>query len=341
MRKLRIGIIGCGRVSACHFEAIARNADLLELAGVCDSDPANLSAAVALTGARGYVSSREMLAAERLDAVAVCTPNWLHFENAKEVLKAGASAIVEKPLALSYRHGKILFGMARKRGLGVFVIQQNRLNPTVQRVKGALERGEFGKIYMLASNVFWHRDERYYNGSAWHGSKKADGGAFVTQGSHYIDIMDWFAGAKAKSAYAIGGTRARTIETEDCGAAAIEWKNGIIGSISLSMLAYGGDYEGSITVQCEKGLVKIGGVALNKISDLRFEGNAAELFDSSYDVESVYGFGHTPYYRRIAESLLYGLPFLMGEEESLKSLRLLCGIAKSLDTGKPARFGWD
>ena len=338
MKKLRVGIAGCGRVSACHFEAIAKNADIMELAAACDPDPANLAAAVERTGARGYSSLREMLARESLDAASVCTPNWLHFENAREILASGAHAIVEKPLALSLGEGEKLFGIAGKKGLGVFLIQQNRLNPTVQRVKGALERGEFGRIYMMSANVFWHRDDGYYDRSAWHGRKKSDGGAFMTQGSHYVDIMDWLAGAEAESVYAIGATNARAIETEDCGSAAIEWKNGIISGINLSMLAYGGDYEGSITIQCERGLVKIGGVALNRIVDLKFGGNADQFLDSSYDVHSVYGFGHAPYYRKIAESILYGLPFLMSDGDTLKSLRLLCGITRSMESGKVVRF---
>ena len=338
MSKLRFGVAGCGRISRLHFDAIAANGDIIELVGVCDSDPANLRAAIEKTGVRGYASIKEMLNTESLDAVSVCTPNGLHFENAREVLMGGASAIVEKPLALSYTHGKNLFEIARKRNARVFVIQQNRLNPTVQRVRDAIVRGKFGKIYMISANVFWHRNMEYYAGSAWHGSKKADGGAFMTQGSHYTDIMDWFAGAEAKSAYAIGATAARGIETEDCGGALIEWSNGMIGTISLSMLASGGDYEGSITVQGEKGLAKIGGIALNKIAGARMEGGAEELEDASYDVESVYGFGHAPYYRRIAETMLYGLPFLMTDDEALKSLRLLCGIAKSIESRKAVRF---
>lgn len=338
MKKIKIGLIGCGRVSKCHFEAIKNNEEYIDFVGVCDRNADNLSRAVEETGAKGYSSLDEMIEKEELDAVSICTPNGYHYENAKKILEHNINVIIEKPLTLSYKEGKKLMDIANKKGLHIYLIHQNRFNPTIQCVKKALDEGCFGKIYMMTSNIFWHRSEDYYKNPSWHGSKSIDGGAFITQGSHYTDIMNWFAKSELKSIYAVGKTLEREIETEDCGSAIIEWKNGIIGNVNLSVLAYKENYEGSITILGEKGLVKIGGIALNKIIDWKFEKDVKNFCEVSYDVDSVYGYGHTPYYRSVAESLLNKKEFIISQKDAMQSLQLLCGIVKSMEKKKIIKY---
>ena len=331
MQKLRIGIVGCGRVSSCHFTAIENNPDTMKIGAVCDRNPTNLQKAHERTNANQYTSIDEMIKYEHLDCISICTPNGLHYENARKVLKAGINVIVEKPLTLSYIEGKKLIELAEKKNKKIFLIHQNRFNPTIQCVKKAINEGAFGKIYMMTSNIFWYRDDEYYKNPAWHGSKKIDGGAFITQASHYTDIINWFADSKLKSIYAMGKTRKRQIETEDCGST-------IIANVNLSVLTYNENYEGSITIIGEKGLVKIGGIALNKILDWKFEDNRKNFCDLSYDVESVYGFGHTPYYESIANTLIKNKPFIISNEDALDSLKLLCGIVDSMTKNKIIRY---
>ena len=338
MQKLRMGIIGCGRVSDCHFEAVKNNSDTMEMVAVCDINPTNLQKAQQKTGANPYTNIDDMLKFEKLDCVSICTPNGFHYENARKVLKAGMNVIVEKPLTLSLKEGKKLMSLAKRKGKHVFLIHQNRFNPTIQCVKKALDDGAFGKIYMITSNVFWYRDDDYYKNPAWHGSKKIDGGAFIAQASHYTDIMNWFAKSSLKSIYTLGKTRERKIETEDCGSAIIEWKNNIIGNVNLSVLTYNENYEGSITIIGEKGLVKVGGVALNQILEWKYEGDVKQFCEVSYDVDSVYGKGHTPYYESIAKTLLNGEPFLISEKDAISSLKMLCGIVDSMNKKKKINF---
>ena len=338
MKKLKIGVVGCGRISDCHFEAIKNNSNVMSLVAICDRNDDKLSSSVKKTGAKGYLNFDEMLDNEDLDAVSICTPNGYHFENAKKVLNHNMNVIIEKPLTLSFKEGKYLMKLAKKKGKHIFLIHQNRYNPTIQCVKRAIDEGAFGKIYMITSNIFWYRDESYYQNLSWHGSKKIDGGAFMTQGSHYTDIMNWFAGDKLKSVYAVGKTLELDIETEDCGSAIIGWKNGIIGNVNLSVLAYNENYEGSITILGQKGLVKIGGVALNKITDWKFNSDVKQFCDVSYDVDSVYGYGHTPYYKGVADTLQKDKPFIISDDDAMQSLQLLCSISKSMETKKKVKI---
>ncbi len=338
MKKLKIGLLGCGRISDYHFDAIKNNSEEIELVAICDINEKNLKSATKKTGAHPYSSLKEMIKNETLDCISICTPNGFHFENAKQILKSKINVIVEKPLTLSYSEGEKLFKLAKKVNKKIFLIHQNRLNPTIECVKNAIDSGMFGKIYMMTSNIFWHRDDDYYKNPSWHGSKKIDGGAFMTQASHYTDIMNWFSKSEIKSVYALGKTRERKIETEDCGSAVIEWKNDIIGNVNVSVLTYNENFEGSLTIIGQKGLVKIGGVALNKIIEWKFDKKIKNFCKTSYSTDSVYGFGHTPYYKSVADTLIKGKKFLISDTDALNSLKLLCTITSSMDKKKKIKF---
>lgn len=339
MSKLRIAIVGCGRIFDSHFTAIKNNSNTMELVAICDRNPTSLQKAHYKTNVNQYTNLDDMLKYEHLDCVSVCTPNGLHYENAKKILKSKINVIVEKPLTLNFKEGQKLIKLAKKFGKHVFLIHQNRFNPTIQCVKQAIDNNLFGHIYMMTSNVFWYRDANYYTSSSWHGSKKTDGGAFATQASHYTDIMNWFAGSKLKSIYAVGKTRKHKIETEDCGLAIIEWKNDIVANINLSVVTYNENYEGSLAIIGEKGFVKVGGVALNKIEDWKFEDDKQEFCNAtSYNTDSVYGNGHTPYYTSVANTILNNEPFLISDADALGSLQISCGIIKSMDTHKLIKY---
>ena len=110
-----MGVVGCGRISDCHFNAIKNNNNTMEIVAICDLNPTNLQKAQEKTGAKPYTNLDDMLKFENLDCVSVCTPNGYHYENAKKILRAGINVIIEKPLTLSYKDGKNLLIMQIQR----------------------------------------------------------------------------------------------------------------------------------------------------------------------------------------------------------------------------------
>ena len=82
----------------------------------------------------------------------------------------------------------------RDAGVKLFVVKQNRLNPTMQLLKAAVEGGRFGRVHMVNVNVFWTRPQSYYDQAKWRGTWEFDGGAFMNQASHYIDLLHWMIG---------------------------------------------------------------------------------------------------------------------------------------------------
>lgn len=335
-RKVKFALVGCGRIASNHFDSIAQHAARCELTDVCDTNPAALAAAVAKTGAKGHRSLSAMLSGSKADCIVLTTPSGLHPIQAAEAARAGFDVMTEKPMATRWSDGLAMVRACDEAGARLFVVKQNRRNRTLQLLKQAVEKGRFGRIYMVNVNVFWTRPQAYYDSAAWRGTWEFDGGAFMNQASHYVDLLDWIVGP-VESVMAYTGTLARDIEVEDTGVAALKWRNGAMGSINVTMLTYPKNLEGSITVLGEKGTVRIGGVAVNEIKHWEFADTDPmdhQLSEASYQTTSVYGFGHPLYYRNVIDTLLGEAAPEIDGREGLKSLELLIAMYMSARDGK-------
>ena len=244
--------------------------------------------------------------------------------------------MTEKPMATRWQEGLDMVRACDEAGVRLFVVKQNRCNPTLQLLKSAVAAGRFGRIYMATVNVFWSRPQAYYDSAAWRGTWEFDGGAFMNQASHYVDLLEWIIGP-VESVMAYTGTLARDIEVEDTGVAAIKWRSGAMGSINVTMLTYPKNLEGSITILGEKGSVVIGGMAVNEIKHWDFQDRHEmddRIADASYQTTSVYGHGHPLYYRNVLDVLQgRAMPETDGRE-GLKSLELLIGLYRSARDGQ-------
>jgi UDP-N-acetyl-2-amino-2-deoxyglucuronate dehydrogenase len=304
-RKIRLALVGCGRIANNHFGSIENHSDCVELVDVCDVNAEVLAQAVSRTKANGHASLADLLKTTTADLVVLTTPSGLHSEQAILVAASGLHVMTEKPMATRWHDGLRMVKACDKAGVRLFVVKQNRQNPTLQLLKKAVEQNRFGKIYSVAMNVFWTRPQVYYDSAKWRGTWEFDGGAFMNQASHYIDLLHWMIGP-VESVMAYTSTLARNIEVEDSGVAAIRWRSGAIGTLNVTMLAYPQNMEGSITILGEKGTVRIGGVAVNEIQTWEFSDACpadAEVASTSYQTTSVYGMGHPHYYSNVIETL--------------------------------------
>ena len=335
-RTIRFALVGCGRIAQNHFAAIQTHASRCELVDVCDIDPVALAAAVEKTGARGHNSLSGLLEHTTADCVILTTPSGLHPAQAIEVAAAGRHVITEKPMATRWKEGRAMVEACDKAGVRLFVVKQNRRNDTLQLLKRAVEQKRFGQIYSVAINVFWTRPQAYYDSAKWRGTWEFDGGAFMNQASHYIDLLDWLIGP-VESVMAYTGTLARDIEVEDSGVAAIRWRSGAMGTLNVTMLTYPQNLEGSITILGEKGTVRVGGVAVNEIQHWEFADQRPEdatIRQASYATTSVYGFGHPLYYDNVIQTLRGEAEPETDGREGLKSLELLIGLYLSARDGR-------
>lgn len=335
-RPIRFALLGCGRISSKHFEALEKHRDSAQLTAVSDIDSDALNIAVARTGAAGFKNLTELLESRLADVVVLATPSGQHAQQAVQVAEAGLHVVSEKPMATRWLDAKRMVHVCDQCGVRLFVVKQNRRNPTLQLLKRAIERGRFGRIYMAALNVFWNRPQAYYDSAKWRGTWEFDGGAFMNQASHYIDLLDWLIGPVA-SVQAFTGTLARNIQVEDTGVANVRWRSGALGSVSVTMLAYKENFEGSLTILGEKGTVRVGGVAVNEIQHWEFADSDPaddEVKLASYETTSVYGYGHPLYYENVIQTLRGEAEAETDGREGLKSLELLTAIYASARDGR-------
>jgi UDP-N-acetyl-2-amino-2-deoxyglucuronate dehydrogenase len=334
-KKIRIAVLGCGRISQSHFDSIQKHKEDIDLISICDTDDEVLSRSETNYGVKGYLKLKEMLENESLDLVAICTPSGLHAKQAELCAKYGVHVMTEKPMATSWQDGVKMVKTCDKFGVHLFVVKQNRKNPTLQLLKRAVEEDRFGKINLVHLNVFWTRPQSYYDQADWRGTWKLDGGAFMNQASHYVDLLEWLIGPVEKVQSMINTSL--DIEVEDTGVMNLKWKNGALGSMSVTMLTYPKNLEGSITILGDKGSARIAGEAVNKIDYWNFSDSKdydLDITNNNYKIDSVYGFGHIKYYENVINVLRENAKPEVDGREGLKSLEIIIAAYLSSKDGK-------
>ncbi len=331
--KLKVGIVGCGRIGARHAGHIDR---LAQLIAVCDIKDASVAALSEQYQVPHYSNIEQLLSDEKsMDVVAICTPNGLHAKHAIAALKAGFHVLCEKPMAISLYDCGEMIKAAESANKRLFVVKQNRFNPAVAELKKVIDNGHLGSILSIQLNCFWNRNFNYYQGSDWKGTQKMDGGTLYTQFSHFIDLMYWMIG-DVDTAHAMISNFAHQdiIEFEDTGVVTLKFLSGALGTINYTVNSYGKNMEGSLTVFGEKGTVKVGGQYLNKleyqsienyvIGDIS-EGNPANEYGDYQGSMS----NHDKVYENLIEVLQNGGEIAANGFEGLKTVEIIEKIYKS------------
>ena len=333
--KIKIAVVGCGRIAEKHFEAIKQHENNLQLVALCDTNQEALNKNTAKLNVDGYTTMLGMLENVDIDIVVICTPSGLHPDQTELAAEHGIHVMTEKPMATSWGDGLRMVRACDNAGVRLFVVKQNRKNTTLQLLKQAINEKRFGKIYMVNFNVFWTRPQEYYDSAKWRGTWEFDGGAFMNQASHYVDLIEWLIGPIDKVHAMMSTTR--NIEVEDTGVLNLKWRNGALGSMNVTMLTYPKNLEGSLTILGENGTVRIGGVAVNEIQHWEFDKSKDyddKIKEASYKTTSVYGFGHPLYYNNVIEVLRGNAEPETDGREGLKSLEILIASYLSARDGK-------
>src|SRR5262245_59641433 len=334
-RDFRVGVVGCGRISKNHFDAIHR-VDGLTLGAVADAEVERAHVAGEHLGVPWFRTLDQMLKSAQVDVVAICTPSGLHAEQGAAAARAGKHVITEKPMAISLAQADELVKACDQAGVQLFVVKQNRLNPPIQLLKRAVDKGRFGRIYMANVTVRWQRPQDYYDAEPWRGTWEFDGGAIMNQASHYVDLIQWLVGP-VESVMAMTATQARRIEAEYSGVGILKFRSGALGVIEVNVLTYPRNLEGSLTILGAKVWTMIGGTAVNSLALCLL----AEYYDDDNLAASantappaVYGHGHEGYYRNVVAVLRGEAKPETDGRAGRKSLELILGIYESAKTGR-------
>lgn len=333
MNDVRFAVVGCGAIGNRHAALIKQKAIL---SAVCDIDRGKADQFASLYGCKAYYDMTEMLNdMHDVDAVSICTPNYLHAPQSVLALNSGKHVLCEKPMALSVEECLLMIKARDAGGKQLAVVKQNRFNPPVVFLKKLIDNGTMGRILTVNVNCIWNRDEQYYQSSAWKGKSALDGGVLFTQFSHFIDLMYWLAGeAVHLQSYQDNFLHKQTIELEDSGCAIVRFRNGALGSLTYSVNAYGKNAEGSLTVIAERGTVRIGGEYLNRLDYVNVKGiDQVVLPDAARanDYGSYQGSmsNHDMVYDNFLSTLTGNEQLSASAEEALETVRFICNINRA------------
>jgi len=319
---VKIGIIGCGRISGHHCRSIVET-EGTELVAVCDLDFERAEHYQDLFNAKAYSNYHHMLEENpHIDTVAIVTPSGMHYEHALEIVSQyRKNIIVEKPTFLKPSQVSEVYEKASEVGVQIFAVFQNRYNLAVQRVLKGLAAGELGKIRSIAVRVRWCRPQRYYDLAPWRGTFSMDGGCLTNQGIHHIDLLRKL-GGKVSRVCSVNKTLGAEIEVEDTACASLVFDSGAIGTLEVTTAARPIDYEASLSLVCEHGLAQIGGIAVNELQVYSPDPEACKPHSEDFS-GNVYGLGHGKIYQEIVDHFNGVSNFPVTYKDTLETIQLL------------------
>ena len=262
----------------------------------------------------------------------------MHPEQTTSAASFGINVCTEKPMALNTEDGEKMIKICKHNNVQLFVVMQIRLNNNILDLRKKIKENKFGKIGIIALNLFWQRPQSYYDEASWRGTLKLDGGVLMNQASHYIDLLQWINGP-IDSVSAYKATIARNIESEDTVVLNLQWMNGTLGSTAITMISYPKNIEGSITVIGDKGSAKIGGTAFDKYEFSYFEEELNKKENIKLlNKEISYGSGHQQYYKNMLDVLLLGKDSICNGESGLSSIKLIKAAYLSSEKDKTIKL---
>ncbi len=265
MKKVRIGIIGCGVISATHIECY-RAIPGVEVTWLCDLRDDRLADRAAKYGVRKTTrDAAEVFAARDVDAVSICTDHASHAALCLAALDAGKDVLCEKILANNRANLRRMVAAAGAHPERVFgAVFQHRFDPVNIRMREILASGALGRLLTAGVQLRCYRSDDYYRGDDWRGTWKLEGGSIlVNQAIHFIDQLLWQVDSPATPlGFHANLAHRGVIETEDTAVAALRFRNGALGTLEAtcgsnlnweSTLSYHGTL-GSIDLRDDKPL---------------------------------------------------------------------------------------
>ncbi|WP_378950600.1 Gfo/Idh/MocA family protein [Pelosinus sp. sgz500959] len=340
MEKLKVALIGCGRISYKHIDALVHNCSEVELVATCDVVIENAEekardyiqkmqkASFEVHMPRMYSDYNKMLKDEQVDIVTICTKSGNHAEISLACLSLKKHVLVEKPMALSTQDADAMIECARDHGVKLCVAHQNRFNLPVQKLRQAVEEGRFGKIFAGNARILWNRNEDYYAQAPWRGTYTQDGGCLMNQCIHNIDLLQWMLGGDMAEIQAMIANYIHPyIEAEDYGSIQILFHSGAIGNVEGTVCVYPQNLEETLTILGEKGTVVIGGRALDKILVWQFADKKDTLEEiqqeCNREIDHIYGWGHTTLYGNLIKSIKTNQEPLVNGLEGKKAMSII------------------
>lgn len=337
MKKLKVGIVGCGRISSVYKSSFISCSDIIEVKYAVDKDIDRASEFAKEFNCQ-YSQNFEDILTQEIDVVHVCTPHFLHKEQVVKLLKNGFDVLTEKPMGIALEEADEMIRTSKETGRRLGVIFQNRYIEGVIEAKKIIESGKIGKVVGAWSLLTWFRPPSYYE-CDWKGSwAKEGGGVLIDQAIHSIDLVqhlvgspiDWIEGR-------IENRVLKNIEVEDVADAVIGFKNGCVYSL-FACNYYTTNAPIQIEIMGEKGKVNIKGFEVTIEIDNKSYLVKADPTTDIQGSQGYWGVYHTNQIRDYYNSIINNLPISIDGNEGRKALEIVLGVYKSSKEQKKIFF---
>jgi predicted dehydrogenase len=277
MRKLKTGLVGCGKVADLHAAAL-RTLPESEFVAVCGRTREKVEAFARKHGVAPFTDVPEMLARSQVQALCICTPHPEHAGPAIAAARAGVHLLVEKPLASSLADCDAMLAAAKAGKSIISTVSQRRFYPPCQRIRRAIDEGRLAKPVLGTAVMFGWRDQAYYRSDPWRGSWKGEGGGvLVNQSPHQLDLLLWYLGEIDEVFGYWANLNHPYVEVDDTAVAVVRFKNGALGNLIVSnsqnpaihaRVSVHGSNGASVSVQTDGGVMFVPG--LSRIKEAPF-----------------------------------------------------------------------
>lgn len=327
MKKLRLGVIGCGDITQFILIMAKLNRKIQIVACTDKQIDRAEKYAKFFKGAKAFSEYQDMVNTVVMDAVYLAVPHFLHYPIMKSLIEKGLYVLCEKPITTTVEDANEIVALAEAKGVKVGVDYQYRYDKACYRMAMAARNNELGKLNYGICNIPWHRENSYFENSKWHKQiETAGGGTLLTQGSHALDVLLW--AFNDKPIKATGVTRKYAfpdVEVEDTAIGYIELESGGIITITSSMAA---PTEQPITIDLygSKGSAHyISGF----FPKLKIKGTKINSYTSK--ARGIHALARS--LDAYADWVLYDTPYLCTAKDSITVLACILAIYKAARTG--------
>ena len=340
MRKIKLAIVGCGRIFDKHKTAIEKLNKQYEIDSVCDLKLNKIKKKNFLKKIKIYNSIDAFCKNSNAELAVVLTPSGFHYDHIIKLSNYFKNIVVEKPMVMNSDQVNKITKISIKKKINLFIVKQNRYNPAIKKLKEAIDQKRFGKIFLATIRVRWSRNDKYFLQDKWRGTWKNDGGVLANQASHHVDLLQWLMG-DFKSVFAKTLKITKKTKAPDTCLAILKFKNGALGSIEATTATRPNDLEGSISILGENGTVVIGGYAVSKIDTWQFtktQKKDKDVLKYSSNYKNVYGFGHIEFYKNVYNYLVNKRNNATTLKDGVKSIKIIDKIYSSAENSNEVYF---
>ena len=357
LKKIKTGIIGCGKGAHLHAQAL-KSLPESDFTAVYSRNLTTAKAFEKKYNVPAFASIEEMAQVGGVEMVVVCTPHPAHADVTIRAAKAGMHVLVEKPLASSLQDCDAMIRTAKEKGVLLGTVCQRRFYPSAMRLREAIDAGKIGRPILGTVTMLGWRDEAYYRADPWRGSWEGEGGGvLVNQAPHQLDLLQWYLGPIDELFGYWDNLNHPYIEVDDTALAVIRFKSGALGNIVVSNsqnpALYGkvhvhGENGASLGVQTDGGQMFIAGMSaiteppVNDLWTIPGEEHLLEKWKQEdtalFETVDPTVYFHARQIEDFLGAILQGRKPLIDGEEGRRTVEIFTAIYRSTRDRKPIKF---